>query len=251
MIRASPELSSNTIRPSIAVVIPVFNEEEAIGPVVGAIPAGSVAEIIVVDGGSSDRTVEVSRAAGARVIVETRRGYGRACATGASATSADIIVFLDGDGSDDASAIAALVEPILRGDADLVLGTRATIEAGALPIYAQVGNKMAAKTMSLLWRQRVSDLPSFKAMRRRDLVILGMTEATYGWTIELIVKAARQRMRIREIPLTYRQRQGGVSKVSGNLQASLKAAVAIMTVLIRHGFSRPGPSLDDRASLVE
>ncbi len=233
-------------RPSIAVVIPVLDEEDAIGRVVAGIPRELVEDVVVVDGGSRDRTAEVARAAGARVVVERRPGYGRACASGAAATTADVIVFLDGDGSDDSSETPRVVAPLLRGEADLVLGARARIRSGALPIYARAGNLLAAAIISIAWRQRVSDLPSFKAIGRRHLASLGMTEATYGWTVELIVKAARRRLRIREVPLVYSPRIGGVSKVSGNLRASAKAAVAILRVLARHGLGadRAGTGVD-------
>lgn len=224
--------------PTVTVVIPVLNEEEAIGPVIRAIPRVVVGEIIVVDGGSCDRTVDVARAAGTRVLMETRRGYGRACASGALAATGEVVVFLDGDGSDDPAAIPRVVQPILDGEADLVLGARSQMQPGALPAYARLGNAVASRVISLFWRQPVTDLPSFKAIRRRELIGLGMTEATYGWTIELIVKAARQGRRIHEVPLVYRARLGGESKVSGNPRASVRAAMAILSVLFRHGLAR-------------
>lgn len=225
---------------SIGVVIPVLDEAEAIGRVVTGIPRGLVEEVVVVDGGSRDRTVEVARAAGARVVVERRPGYGRACATGAVATASDVVVFLDGDGSDDSGEIPRVVGPLLRGEADLVLGARARVRDGAIPLYARAGNTLAAAIISLAWHQRVTDLPSFKAIGRRDLESLGMSEATYGWTIELIVKAARRKLRIYEVPQVYSPRVGGVSKVSGNLRASAKAAIAILRVLARHGLGADG-----------
>ena len=154
----------------MAVVVPVLNEETAIGAVVAAIPRDLAADVVVVDGGSRDRTAQVAQSAGARVVVERRRGYGRACGAGAAATSAEIVVFLDGDGSDDASALPRVLEPLLRGEADLVLGTRTQIERGALPFYARAGNVVAARIITLLWGQRVTDLPSCKAMRRASLV---------------------------------------------------------------------------------
>ncbi len=235
----------------MAVVVPVLNEETAIGAVVAGIPRELAADVVVVDGGSRDRTAQVAQAAGARVVVERRRGYGRACGTGAAATSAEIVVFLDGDGSDDASALPRILEPLLRGEADLVLGTRTQIERGALPFYAQAGNMVAARMITLLWGQRVTDLPSCKAMGRANLVSLGMTETTYGWTTELIVKAARRRLRIREVPLVYRQRLGGESKVSGNLWASTRAATAILRVLVRHGLGRADVGRSGHPLLLE
>jgi glycosyltransferase involved in cell wall biosynthesis len=237
--------------PSVGVIIPVLDEAEAIGRVVTAIPPSVVTEIVVVDGGSRDQTAEVARAAGARVIVERRRGYGRACARGATATCCDLLVFLDGDGSDDASQVERIVEPLVRGEADLVLGARAVVRNRAMPMFARLGNVVAATIITALWGQRVTDLPSFKAIRRVDLVRLGMTEGTYGWTVEMIVKAARRRLRIAEIPLTYYERVGGVSKVSGNLRSSVKAAVAILRVLVRHGFAPMGANEAGQVSLVK
>lgn len=228
------------VRQSLAVVVPVFNEETAIGHVVRSVPADIASQILVVDGGSRDRTAEVAREAGATVIVETRRGYGRACASGAQAARADILAFIDGDGSDDASALPRLIAPIADGSADLVLGARTPIEEGALPGHAVLGNKLAAALISARWRQPIHDLPSFKVIRRDKLFALDMTEATYGWTIEMIVKAARHGYRFAEIPLDYRRRMGGESKVSGNLSTSAKAAYAILSTLARHGFGRGG-----------
>lgn len=246
-----PGSARNGSRPTVGVVIPVFNEEAAIGHVVAAIPRSVVSEIIVVDGGSRDRTAEVASAAGARVIVERRRGYGRACATGAVASTTDIIVFLDGDGSDDGAQVPNLAESVRRGEADVMLGSRTNVRDGAMPAFARVGNVFAARAISLLWGQRVTDLASFKAIRRNDLIALGMTEATYGWTIELIVKAARHNLRIREIPLTYYRRIGGESKVSGNLRASAKAACAILWVLTRHALGRADVGVAGRVPLID
>ena len=221
-----------------AAVIPALDEEVAIGDVVSSIRSDVVDEIIVVDGGSKDRTAAFAERAGAKVVAERRPGYGRACATGVLHTDCEVIVFLDGDGSDDGSALGQIVDPIVRNEADLVLGSRLDIEPGALPFYARLGNSLAAWTITVLWRQRISDLPSCKAIRRRHLVDLRMTEATYGWTIEMIVKAARSRLRILEVPLRYARRAGGESKVSGNALASIKAAFAILSVLARHSLSR-------------
>jgi len=227
-------------RQTVAVVVPVFNEEEAIGHVIRGIPSGMADEVLVVDGGSSDRTAEVARRAGATVIVETRRGYGRACASGAQAATSEIIAFIDGDGADDASALPKLLEPIASGQADLALGARSRREDGALRAHAVLGDHVAAAIISLRWGQRVTDLPSFKVIRRDKLLALEMTEATYGWTIEMIVKAARAGYRLHEVPLDYHRRIGGESKVSGKLSTSLKAAVSILSTLGRHGLGRGG-----------
>jgi rSAM/selenodomain-associated transferase 1 len=222
------------------VVIPVFNEEAAIGHVVADVPREIVDEIIVVDGGSRDRTVEVAREAGARVIVERRRGYGRACASGVQAARSEILAFLDGDGADDSAVLGELVALVAHGKADLALGARSRMEAGALPAHAVLGNRIAAGLIGARWGQPITDLPSFKVIRRERLLALNMTEATYGWTIEMLVKAARSGYRLAEVPLAYRRRMGGESKVSGNLGTSLKASYAILSTLARHGVGRGG-----------
>ncbi len=244
-------MQAKSVRTSMrpAAVIPALDEEIAIGDVVSSIRSDVVNETIVVDGGSIDRTAAVAERAGAKVVVERRPGYGRACATGVLHTECEIIVFLDGDGSDDGSALGQIVGPIVRDEADLVLGSRLDMESGALPFYARLGNSLAAWTITALWRQRISDLPSCKAIRRRHLVDLHMTEATYGWTIEMIVKAARSRLRIREVPLRYARRAGGESKVSGNAVASIKAAVAILRVLARHSLGR-GDSIASKCAVL-
>ncbi len=234
----------------VAAVIPALDEEAAIADVVGSIDPSVVGEIIVVDGGSRDRTAAFAERAGAKVVAEPRPGYGRACATGVLQTDREVIVFLDGDGSDDGAALGQIVAPILSDEADLVLGSRLDVESGALPFYARLGNWLAAWVITALWRQRISDLPSCKAIRRRHIVGLRMTEATYGWTIEMIVKAARGHLRIREVPLRYARRAGGVSKVSGNAVASVKAAFAILRVLAHHGLGRGDADSSDAPVLV-
>ena len=225
---------------SIAAIVPVLNEETAIGHVVAGLRSAGIDEVIVVDGGSTDTTAERAAAAGARVLLERRRGYGRACASGAAATTAGVLVFIDGDGADDPSAVLKLLQPVLDGAADLALGARGQMERGALPWHAVAGNRLAAGLINLLWGQRISDLPSYKALRRDTLAKLGLTESTYGWTIEMIVKAARRRYRLLEIAIPYRRRMGGESKVSGNLRTSIKAARSILTTLGRHGFTNSG-----------
>jgi glycosyltransferase involved in cell wall biosynthesis len=222
------------LKPSVALIIPAWNEAAAIGHVVRRVPRHIVDEIIVVDAGSTDSTVAEAEGAGARTVVERRRGYGRACATGVNSTGAEIIAFIDGDGSDDAGELERVIRPLLDNQAGLVLGTRSNVEGGAMPIYARFGNVFAAGLISIIWRQKVTDLPSCKAIRREDLIALGMSEASYGWTIEMIVKVARRGLMLMEVPLTYRARMGGESKVSGNPRASMKAAYAILRVLLRH-----------------
>jgi glycosyltransferase involved in cell wall biosynthesis len=225
----------------VGVIIPVLNEAEAIGGVVREVASTGLAdEIIVVDGGSRDGTISSARAAGAEVVVERRPGYGRACATGVLASTADVLVFLDGDGADDGTALGRLLAPIRDGMADLALGSRLHRQAHALPWHATLGNSLGALAVSQLWGQRIRDFPSFKAVRRTDLLRLHMTEATYGWTVEMIVKATKAGLRVQEVPIDYRRRKGGQSKVSGNLRTSFRAATSILRTLARHGLSRNG-----------
>jgi glycosyltransferase involved in cell wall biosynthesis len=220
------------------VIIPALNEEESIGQVIAEVPPDLVREIIVVDNCSSDRTEEVARLAGARVVREERRGYGHACAAGVEAAGDgfDMLVFMDGDGSDDAGQMRALVEPIEAGEADLVLGSRVLGPAtrGALLPHQRLGNTLATTLVRLLYHQRVTDLPPFKAIRRSVLAQLGMREMTYGWTVEMIVKCARQGHRIVEVPVTARRRTGGQSKVSGTIKGTLLAAYYLLGTTIKY-----------------
>ncbi|MFI5338852.1 MAG: glycosyltransferase family 2 protein [Candidatus Methylomirabilales bacterium] len=222
----------------IAAVIPALNEEESIGQVVAAVPRDLVVEVIVVDNGSTDRTAAVASTAGARVVTELQRGYGAACKAGLDAASqADILVFLDGDASDQPEELAILVDPVTRGEADLVIGSRllGRREAGAMPPHAVFGNWLTSRLVRLLYGVCVTDIGSFRAIRRADLVALDMRERTYGWPIEMIVKAAKRGYRIREVPVTHRKRIGK-SKVAGTLMGSLKAGYFILFTTFRYAF---------------
>lgn len=219
---------------TVGVVIPALNEEEAIGPVVSAVPRQIVTEIIVVDNGSSDRTAQVAGGAGAKVVREERRGYGAACARGLASLSqaVEVVVFLDGDGSQDPREMEVLLTPIERGEADLVLGIRQR-GAAAHPMHARVGNWVV--TTLLRWRYglRLSDIPPFRAIRRSLLAELRMREMTYGWPVEMVVRVARQGRRIVQVPVTHRPRLGGQSKVAGTFWGSLKAGCVFLTVALR------------------
>ncbi|HEY7293549.1 MAG TPA: glycosyltransferase family 2 protein, partial [Dehalococcoidia bacterium] len=193
----------------VVAVIPAQDEEGAIGAVVRALPREQVQRVIVVDNGSRDRTAEVAQSAGAEVVREPRRGYGFACMAGVATTpDADIYLFLDGDGSDFPEDAGTLLEPIYAGRADLVLGSRERggMAGAALPLQARFGNHLATRLIGLLDGAPITDLAPFKAIRAEALQALGLRERTYGWTIELIVRAARSGLRIEEVPARYRRR---------------------------------------------
>ena len=222
----------------IVAVIPALNEEGSIGRVVTAVPRDLVAEVIVVNNGSTDRTAEVAAMAGARVVTEPRRGYGAACKAGLdSASDADILVYLDGDASDQPEELAGILRPLLSGEADLVIGSRllGRREAGAMPPHAVLGNWLTARLVRGLYGARITDLGSFRAIRRADLAALDMRERTYGWPVEMIVKAAKRGYRIHEVPVTHRRRIG-TSKVAGTLGGSLMAAYCMLFTTFRYAF---------------
>lgn len=220
----------------VAVIIPALNEEASIGKVVAAVPRSVTGQILVIDNGSTDRTADVARAAGARVVQEPRPGYGAACWAGFQATDADVLVYLDGDWSDDPGEMPGVVGPVLAGETDLVIGTRQR-EPGALPPHAVLGNRLTTFLIRLLYGLRLSDLGSFRAIRREVLADLDMRERTYGWPVEMVVKAARKGYRVREVPVRYRRRIGK-SKVAGTLRGSILAAWAMLATTFRHAFRR-------------
>ena len=231
-------------RPRVAVVIPTLNEEAAIAGVLAAIPPGVVDEIIVADSGSADRTVERARAAGARIVSETRRGYGRACRAGAEAArDCDIIVFLDGDGSDCPELIPLMIEPIADGRADFVIGSRSrgTREPGSMSAHQIVAGYTIGAALRLLYGVRYSDMGPFRAIRRDALLRLGMREMSYGWNLEMQMRAARAGLRILELPVAHRHRAGGVSKVSGSLGGTVKASSRILLTFVRIALERRRP----------
>jgi glycosyltransferase involved in cell wall biosynthesis len=220
----------------VSLVIPTFNEAETIGAVIREIPAAYAGDIIVADGGSRDGTQDIARAAGARVL-DAGRGYGRACALGAEAalTSSRVIVFMDGDGADRGDLIGRIAGPVLAGDADLVLAsrTRGEREPGAMLWHQVLAGRLAGFGMGALYGVRYSDMCAFRAISRDTLQGLSLREMTYGWNIEMQMRAARARLRIRELPMPYRRRAGGDSKVAGSMQGTLKAGTRIVTTFFR------------------
>ncbi len=224
----------------VSVVIPTRNEAESIGRVLADLPADLVTEVLVVDSESTDGTRELASKMGARVIREPRRGYGQACLTGiANATSPDIIVFLDGDYSDRPAELPKLLAPIFAGSADITLGSRLAgpRTPGALPWHSVFGNRLAALLINLLYRQRITDLGPFRAVRATVLNALALQETTYGWAVEIILKGALQGFRIVEIPVSYYPRIGR-SKISGTLKGTIGAAWFIFSRILGYYFTR-------------
>jgi glycosyltransferase involved in cell wall biosynthesis len=222
---------------TVSVVIPALNEEETIGAVVRAVPREIASEVIVVDNGSDDRTTEQARAAGARVVSEPRRGYGRACRAGVEAVAAgcEIIVFLDGDGSDCPELMNRLVEPIRARTHDFVIGsrTRGRREPGSMNFQQLFAGRAAGFLLGALYGVRYTDMCPFRAIRRDALARLPMREETYGWNLEMQMRVARANLRILEVPVEHRRRAGGESKVSGNLRGTILAGTRILYTVAR------------------
>ncbi|HZR78731.1 MAG TPA: glycosyltransferase family 2 protein [Chthoniobacterales bacterium] len=226
---------------NVSVVIPALNEEEPIAQVVReCFVTGMPQEVIVVDNGSSDQTAARASEAGARIVSEPARGYGRACLAGVDAVSppCDIIVFLDGDGSDCAEFMPQLVDPIVAGNYDFVIGsrTRGKREPGSMNLQQIFAGKLAGWLISMLYGVRYTDMCPFRAIHRTALQRLGMCERTYGWNLEMQMKAARADLRILEVPVNHRCRAGGVSKVSGTLRGTFVAGARIISTFLRIAF---------------
>ncbi len=223
----------------VGVVIPALNEVEAIGRVIADIPAW-VDKIIIADNGSTDGTDRAARTAGATVVVEPEKGYGAACLAGIAALgTVDIVVFVDGDYSDHPGDMADLVDPIVADTADFVIASRVigAREAGSLSPQQMFGNWLATRLIAGIWRQKYTDLGPFRAIRKSSLDKLAMADRNFGWTVEMQIKAAQQKLRVLEVPGRYRRRIG-VSKVSGTLKGTIMAGYKILYVIGRHALRR-------------
>lgn len=245
------------------VLIPAFNEARSIGRVIGDLPPDRVDEVVVINNASTDETEHNARAAGATVLRENRQGYGFACLRGieyareheAAGAPPDVIVFLDGDYSDHPDEIGRLLDPIAMNEADFVIGSRILgrqqgwTEPGAMLPQALVGNRVACGLMRLFWGARFTDLGPFRAIRYHDLLALGMEDETYGWTVEMQIKAVRAGLRCTEVPVSYRRRIG-VSKITGTVKGTVLASVKILTTIARYAL-KPAPSRSRSAVLAQ
>lgn len=245
----------------VTVVIPALNEESSLPHVLADLPP--VGRVIVVDNGSTDSTGRIATACGAQVVIEPLRGYGSACLRGlaevrrlvVSGNSApDILVFIDADYSDHPDLLPVLIAPILRDEADFVLGSRllGEREPGAMPPQSVYGNRLACFLMRRLFGTIYTDLGPFRAIRYRSLLEIGMTDTNFGWTVEMQIKASRARLRIQEVPVPYRRRIG-ISKISGTLGGTLRAGAKILYLIGKYGCrnyspkTRPAEPVEDTA----
>ncbi len=215
---------------NVSLIIPVLDEEEAIGPLLDEIPERIVQEIIVVDNGSADGTAEEARAHGAIVIREERKGYGYACMAGVNAARSEILAFMDGDGSDDPRYLSRILQPVINNESDLVSGMR----VGKMLFHQRFGNNLAVFLIRLLYRVPIRDLAPFRAVKRTSLLDMKMEEMTFGWIVEMTAKAINNGLRTREVPVNYRKRKGGKSKVSGTIKGTVLAGYYILSRIFKY-----------------
>jgi glycosyltransferase involved in cell wall biosynthesis len=231
-------LPKETRFPPFSVVIPALNEEPVIGSTLESLSGCGAMQIIVVDNGSTDRTAQVARGYGALVIHEPRRGYGQACLSGIAALDkrVEVVVFLDADGSDDPADLPKLLEPIARARADLVIGSRllGEREPGALTPHQQWGNRLATSLLRRVHGARYTDLGPFRAIRKEALASLEMCDPDFGWTIEMQIKAHKRGLRILEVPVHYRRRRQGESKISGTVAGTVRAGSKILWSVFKY-----------------
>ncbi len=223
-----------------AVIIPAFNEELSICKVINDIPLKLVDEIVVVNNNSTDKTPEVASNCGATVLTESQKGYGAACLAGIEyciEQKHELIVFLDGDYSDHPGEMSFLLDPILKDEMDFVLGSRVIgeREKGALPIQSRIGSIIAGFLMNLFWKVKYTDLGPFRAIRMDKLLQLNMQDKWFGWTVEMQIKAAMEKLRIKEVPVSYRKRIGK-SKVTGTIRGTVMASVIILSTIFKYAF---------------
>jgi glycosyltransferase involved in cell wall biosynthesis len=228
------------LQPVIKVIIPAFNEENGVGQVITEIPRDIVNEIIVVNNASTDQTERIAREAGATVLREPIPGYGRACLKGMDYISKtqpqpEIVVFLDADHSDYPEEIRELIKPLIDGDADLVIGSRALgqKEKGSMTPQQIFGNWLATRLLKLFYNVKFTDLGPFRAIRYTSLIELNMQDKTYGWTVEMQLKAAKKKMKCMEVPVRYRRRIG-FSKISGTLKGTIMAGYKIISTIFKY-----------------
>jgi glycosyltransferase involved in cell wall biosynthesis len=220
-----------------ALIIPALNEAESIGRLLAQVPAGLFSQILVVDNGSHDATAEAARAAGAQVVMEPRRGYGQACQAGLARLRAEItgIAFIDADLSDDPADLFRLVHRLEEDELDLVIGSRVlgNPEPGSLTFLQRFGNWLSTRLIKLIWDVPFTDLGPLRMIRRQALLRLDLRDPDFGWNVEMQAKAARFRLKVTEVPVNYRRRKFGRSKISGTLLGSARAGFKILLALYR------------------
>ena len=225
-----------------AVIIPAYNEELSIGRVVSSIPRNIISEIVVVNNNSSDNTTQKAKDEGATVLLETFQGYGASCLKGIEYLknkNIDIVIFMDGDYSDHAEELNLLIEPIRKEKYDFVIGSRilGKREKGALPIQSRIGSIISGLLINLFWGFKYTDLGPFRAIKFDKLLQLDMKDKWFGWTVEMQIKALKNNLRVKEVPVSYRKRIGD-SKVSGTLKGSIMASIIILKTIFSEYFNK-------------